>query len=119
MFRKGDYYAYWYSLLSILTILVLFGFAHTVLDRMRLSDKAAIFFLIAMIVGTFIPNIPLGNRLSINLGGAVIPVILSAYLFIKAGTGKERNRSIIASIITASIIFYCEILYRRGICNHL
>lgn len=93
-------------LLSILTILVLFGFAHTVLDRMRLSDKAAIFFLIAMIVGTFITNIPLGNRLSINLGGAVIPVILSAYLFIKAGTGKERNRSIIASIITASIIFF-------------
>lgn len=93
-------------LLSILTILILFGFAHTVLDRMRLNDKAAIFFLIAMIVGTFIPNIPLGDRLSVNLGGAIIPIALTVYLFIKAGTGKEKTRSIIASIVTAILIFF-------------
>lgn len=92
-------------LLSILTILILFGFAHTVLDRMRLNDKTAIFFLVAMIIGTFIPNIPLGSRMSMNLGGAIIPIALATYLFIKAGTGKEKSRAIIASIISAVVIF--------------
>lgn len=92
-------------ILSILTILVLFGFAGNVLDRLRLNDKMAVFFLVAMIVGTFIPNIPLGGRLSINIGGAIIPIILCVYLFIKAGTGKERGRAILASIISATVIF--------------
>src|SRR5690554_5619437 len=98
-------------LLSILTILILFGFAHTVLDRMRLNDKAAVFFLIAMIIGTFIPNIPLGNRMSMNLGGAIIPIALAVYLFVKAGTGKEKSRAIIASVISAVVIFFMSTLF--------
>src|SRR5690554_3654094 len=93
-------------LLSIVTILVLFGFAHTVLDRMRLNDKTAILFLIAIIIGTFLPNIPLGKKLSINIGGAIIPIILVIYLMVKADTGKEKIRAIIASIISAGIIFF-------------
>src|SRR5699024_3674392 len=92
-------------ILSILTILVLFGFAENVLDRLRLNDKMAVLFLIAMIVGTFIPDIPLGGRLSINIGGAIIPIILCVYLFVKAGTGKEKGRAALASIITAGVIF--------------
>ncbi|RBP39203.1 DUF1614 domain-containing protein [Garciella nitratireducens] len=93
-------------LLSILTILVLFGFAGGVLDRMRLNDKAVALFLIAMIIGTFLPDIPLGNRLSINIGGAIIPIALVVYLFVKAGTVKEKIRSILASIISAMIVFF-------------
>lgn len=98
-------------LLSILTILILFGFAHTVLDRMRLNDKTAVLFLVAMIIGTFIPNIPLGNRMSMNLGGAIIPIALAIYLFIKAGTGKEKSRAIIASIISAIVIFFISTFF--------
>jgi uncharacterized membrane protein len=98
-------------LLSILTILILFGFAHTVLDRMRLNDKTAVLFLVAMIIGTFIPNIPLGNRMSLNLGGAIIPIALAIYLFIKAGTGKEKSRAIIASIISAIVIFFISTFF--------
>ncbi|MCR1898199.1 DUF1614 domain-containing protein [Irregularibacter muris] len=93
-------------LLSILTILILFGFAHTVLDRMRLNDKTAVFFFIAMIIGTFIPNIPLGSKIGINLGGAVVPMVLVVYLFVKAGTGKEKFRAVLASIISAAIVFF-------------
>lgn len=93
-------------LLSILTIIILFGFAHTVLDRMRLNDKTAVFFIIAMIIGTFIPNIPLGSKISINIGGALIPIALSLYLFIKAGTAKEKTRAILASVISAAVIVF-------------
>ena len=73
---------------------------------MRLNDKTAILFLIAIIIGTFLPNIPLGKKLSINIGGAIIPIILVIYLMVKADTGKEKIRAIIASIISAGIIFF-------------
>ncbi len=92
-------------LLSILTILILFGFAGSVLDRMRLNDKTVVLFLIVMIIGTFIPDIPLGNRLSINVGGAIVPIALAIYLFVKAGTGKEKFRAILASVISAIVVF--------------
>ena len=98
-------------ILSIVTILVLFGFAHTVLDRMRLNDKTAVIFLIAMIIGTFIPNIPLGSRLSINIGGAIIPIILVIYLMVKAGTKKEKVRALIASIVSAVVIFFISTFF--------
>ena len=40
--------------LLVVSILIYFGVAHRVLDRMRLSDKAALAIIAAIIVGSFI-----------------------------------------------------------------
>ncbi|NLI60700.1 MAG: DUF1614 domain-containing protein [Clostridiales bacterium] len=93
------------TLLVVVGILFLFGIGHSVLDRMRLSDKAAMLFMAAILVGSFIPNIPLGRRLSINIGGAIIPLVLAIYVFFKAGTVKEKTRSILASILAGIGVF--------------
>ncbi|MDD3838954.1 MAG: DUF1614 domain-containing protein [Clostridia bacterium] len=93
-------------LLVVIAILVFFGVAHRVLDRLRLSDKGALLFLGAFIIGSFIPDIPLGNKLTINIAGAVIPLILVIYLFVKAGTGKEKLRAILASIVAGVAVFF-------------
>lgn len=89
--------------LIVVSILIYFGVAHRVLDRMRLSDKAALAIIAAIIVGSFI-DIPLGNRVTINLGGS-IAVILALYVLLGAGTGFEKIRAIVAAAITALALF--------------
>lgn len=92
--------------LLIVGLLVLFGVGQRVLDKMRLTDKQAIVLIIAMIVGGFVPNIPLGGNVSVNLGGAVIPILVGLYLWFTAGTAKERVRSLVATAITGVAIYF-------------
>ncbi len=93
------------TLLVVASILVLFGVGHQVLDRMRLNDKTALLFMAAIFVGGLLPDISLGDRFSINLGGAVIPFILAIYLFVKAGTAKEKWRAVLASLVAGAAIY--------------
>lgn len=91
-------------LLTVVAILVFFGVAQRVLDKLHLSDRMALLLIALMFFGTLIPNIDIGN-VSISLGGAVIPLGVAVYLLVKAGTGKERLRALIGSVITAGIIY--------------
>ena len=93
------------TLLVVVSILVLFGVGHRILDRMRLNDKIALLFMAGIIIGTLIPDIPVTGNFHINIGGAVVPIILVIYLFITAGTDKERVRAFIASTLTGIAVF--------------
>lgn len=90
-------------LLIITGLLIAFGAGQRALDRLRLTDRHAYMFIGAIILLGFVPSIPLG-RLRINLGGCVVPLVLCAYLFIKADSG-EKLRSVIASLITAAAVW--------------
>lgn len=92
-------------ILLVVSILIFLGLAERVLDRLRLTDRAALVFIGAMLVGGFLPNIPLSTTLSINIGGGVIPLILVGYLFVKAGTTAERIRAAIALLVTAVVVY--------------
>lgn len=89
--------------LLIVSVLIYFGVAHRVLDRLHLTDKAALGVIAAMIIGSFI-DIPITGRITINLGG-VIAVILAFYVLFAAGTWMERTRAIIAAIVTGLVLF--------------
>ena len=92
-------------LLIITAILILLGVGQRVLDRLRLNDKLALLF-IALIIGLgFVPDIRVTDLFAFNLGGALIPLILCIYLFVKADTAWEKWRSVLASIITGAAIF--------------
>lgn len=91
-------------LLTATAILVFFGAAQRVLDKLRMTDRIALVLIALMFFGTLIPNIVIGSA-SISFGGAVIPAGICIYLLIRAGTAKERIRSIIGSVITAGIIY--------------
>ena len=92
-------------ILIVVAILILLGVGQRVLDRMRLNDKLALLF-IALIIGRgFVPDIRVTDVFAFNLGGAVIPLALCIYLFVKADTAWERWRSILASIVTGAAIF--------------
>ena len=92
-------------LLIIVAILILLGVGQRVLDRMRLNDKLALLFIALIIILGFVPDIRVTDVFAFNLGGAVVPLALCIYLFIKADTAWERWRSILASLATGAAIF--------------
>lgn len=92
-------------ILIVVAILILLGVGQRVLDRLRLNDKLALLF-IALIIGLgFVPDVRLADVFAFNLGGAVVPLALCIYLFVKADTAWERWRSILASLVTGAAIF--------------
>lgn len=69
-------------LLLAVSVVVFLGLAHRVLDRMHLNDKQALVAVLLILVGGFV-DIPIYRGLwtiSLNLGGSVIPVIISIYV---------------------------------------
>lgn len=92
-------------LLIIVAILILLGVGQRILDRLHLNDKLALLF-IALIIGLgLVPDIRVTESFAFNIGGAVIPLALCIYLFIKADTALERWRCILASLVTGGAIF--------------
>lgn len=91
-------------LLTVVAILVFFGVAQRVLDKLRLTDRAALVLIALMFFGTLIPSITLG-RVMFSIGGAVIPAGICVYLLIRADSAKECIRAILGSLITAGIIY--------------
>ncbi len=95
--------------LLVLGLLILFGVLDRVLDRMALNDRQALVVVAAMFVGGLLPDIPLG-RVQINIGGALIPIIVCVYLLLHAGAAKERIRAVVASCLTAAAVFAVSLL---------
>jgi uncharacterized membrane protein len=94
-------------MLLVVGVLVYFGIAHRILDRMRLTDKQALLFIAAIIVGSFI-DIPIMRtpvQLSINVGGALLPALLAIWLIFKADETAERVRAIVAAILVAASVY--------------
>jgi uncharacterized membrane protein len=97
------------GLLALLAVAVLvyFGLAQRILDRMRLTDGQALIFIGLMIVGSFI-DIPLMGgtvNVSINVGGALIPIGLVFFLLIRADETREKVRAILAALVTGGVIW--------------
>ena len=90
--------------LSVVSVLVLFGVAQRVLDRMQLTDRAALVIAALLFFGGLIPDIRLG-RVAVNLGGAVIPLGVCLWLLIKTDTRKEVWRAILGSVLTGAAVF--------------
>ena len=92
-------------LLIVAGLLVLLGVGQRVLDKLRLTDKQALLFIALIIAGGFLPEIPLGGGYFINVGGALIPLGLCAYLLVRCQSWQERLRALIASLVTAVAVY--------------
>ncbi|MCL4515156.1 MAG: DUF1614 domain-containing protein [Firmicutes bacterium] len=93
-------------LLLVTAALVYFGVAQRVLDRMRLTDRQALLFIALIILGSFF-DIPLtrGGAVTINIGGAIIPMALAVWLIATADTGREKLRAVAASAATGAVLY--------------
>lgn len=92
-------------LLVIVGILILFGVGQRVLDKLRLTDRQALLAIALILIGGFIPNIQITERFAFNIGGALIPLILCAYLWIKADTALEKARCLAAVLATGAVVY--------------
>lgn len=93
-------------LLLVVSVLVYFGLAQRILDRMRMTDKQALLFIAAIVVGSFfdIPIMRSPMEITLNVGGGLLPILLSIYLIVKADETAERVRAIIASLLVAGAV---------------
>lgn len=92
-------------LLVIAGVLVLLGVGQRVLDKLRLTDRQALLFIALIIAGGFVPDVRVSERFSFNIGGALIPLGLCVFLWIKADTTGERVRSIVAALVTGAAVW--------------
>ncbi len=92
------------TLLTVIAVLIFSGVLQRVLDRMYLTDRAALLLVACMFIGSLLPNLTLG-RVSVSLGGAIIPLGVCLYLLIRADTNWERIRPLIGSVLTAAAIW--------------
>lgn len=97
-------------LLIVIALLILFGALQRVLDRMALSDRQALACVAAIFIGGWLPDIPLGF-IRINIGGALVPLIVCVYLFLHADTARERIRVLIASLVAAAAVTAISMLF--------
>ena len=91
-------------LLSAAAVLVLLGVGQRVLDKMRLSDRAALILIGLMFLGGLLPDIDLG-MVRLNIGGALIPLGICVYLLITADENAERLRGFIGAVITSAAVW--------------
>ena len=96
-------------ILTALAVLIFFGVLQRVLDRMYLTDRQALAVAAAMFIGTLIPNIDLGT-VAFNIGGALIPLAICVFLFVKADTDLERWRTLLGSFLTGVAVFALSLL---------
>ena len=94
-----------FILLIATGLLILFGVGQRVLDRLRLTDRQAILFIVLIILGGLAPDIRVTERFAFNIGGALIPLALCVWLLVKADSGRERARALAAALITAVAVF--------------
>lgn len=100
-------------LLVIVSLLIFLGLAQRVLDRLYLSDRGGLLVIAAMVAGSFI-DIPIMRNpsVSLNVGGALVPIGLAIYVLVKAGSRKEVWHSILGIVLTAGVLYAVTKLYR-------
>ncbi|HHX74475.1 MAG TPA: DUF1614 domain-containing protein [Firmicutes bacterium] len=97
--------------LIAVTALVYLGLLHRVLDRMRLTKIQALIILLAMLGAGFLPNIHLYGGLSLNIGGALIPVAIAIYLIVTADEAEERRRALLTSGVVAAVVYLSDKIF--------
>lgn len=91
-------------MLTVVAVLIYFGVLERVLDRMRLRDRTALMLVIAMFIGTLLPNVTMG-RVSVNIGGAVIPLGVCVYMLASSGSARAALRSLAGTVLTAAAVW--------------
>lgn len=93
------------TVLAVASVLVLFGLGQRILDKMHLTDRAALILMGIIFFGGLLPDIVLG-QVSINIGGALAPVGVCLYLLFRADTKGEVARALLGSLATAAAVFW-------------
>ncbi len=93
-------------ILGIISVLIYLGLGQRILDRMRLTDASALIIIGIMVAGHFLPTVPLGPHLALNLGSLAL-VGIAAYL-LSTTSPQERVRAALVSLATAVFVLLTD-----------
>lgn len=85
--------------------LIFLGWGHRVLDRMRLNDTTALVLLVLLFLAPFLPDVPVGGGIRVDLFGALVPAGVAVYLLVTADQAHERRRGILAALVVGATVF--------------
>lgn len=105
-------------LVTILMILIHFGWVDGALSRFGLSARAAQMLLGLVLFGAFM-EIPLARGLTINLGMGLLPLGYAIYLLAKADRWYEPVRALAAAGVTAGAVFLLGRMFPPGLPTEL
>ncbi|HOA35600.1 MAG: DUF1614 domain-containing protein [Dethiobacteria bacterium] len=92
-------------LVVIVTAIIYLILLHRVLDRLRMDKKTALILVALMYAGGFLPSLPLGGGLALNIGGMGIPLGICAYLVIKTPEKEEKLRGPLTALAGAALVW--------------
>lgn len=105
-------------LVTILMILIHFGWVDSALSRFGISARAAQMLLGLVLFGAFM-EIPLAPNLSINLGMGLLPLGYAIYLLATADRWYEPVRALAAAGVTAGAVFLMGRMFPPGLPTEL
>lgn len=105
-------------LVTVLMILIHFGWADGVLNRFGLTSRAALGLLGLALFGAFM-EIPLARNLTINLGMGILPLGFAIYLLTRADRWYEPVRAVAAAGVTAAAVFFLGRMFPPGLPTEL
>jgi len=97
-----------FLILTGVVLLAFLGVTHRVLDRMKLRPGTALFLLGIMVAGFFMPEARVTRGISVDLGGALVPLGIAIYLVGSADQAAERLRATLAAFATAAIVLVAD-----------
>jgi uncharacterized membrane protein len=92
-------------LVVVVTAIIFLFLLHRTLDRLHMDKKTALLLVGLMYVGGFLPSIPLGAGLAVNIGGMAIPLGISVYLVVKAPTLEQKIRGPATALVAAALVW--------------
>ncbi|HEY3365675.1 MAG TPA: hypothetical protein VGK74_11520 [Symbiobacteriaceae bacterium] len=91
-------------LLTLVAVLVQYGFFARTLDELRFSRRGALLLIAGMLLGSLV-ELPLVPGLTVNLGGTLLPLGLVVYFFRTAGSPTEPLWGLAGAALTAGCVY--------------
>lgn len=95
------------AILAIVAVLIFTGVLHRVLDRMRLNDRTALLIVLAIAAGSYLefPLVRGPITVSVNVGGALVPIAVAVWLTATSDRSEERVRAVVGVLSTGTVIW--------------
>jgi len=98
-------------LLALFSVFVFFGATERFFRRLGMPNWLAFLLVLALIVGAIIPTIRIG-RVSLNVGGFLIPLLIMVVLDFIMGVSPQLFRTIIGTMAVAAVALAVRVLIR-------
>ncbi|MBT9258564.1 MAG: DUF1614 domain-containing protein [Clostridiales bacterium] len=95
------------AVLLALAVLLYFGWMGRTLSRMGLGRLGGVAWLLAILLGSFIdfPLLRGPQAVTVNVGGALVPLLLAVYLYLRSDDPWERWRIWAAPLLAGVLLW--------------